>query len=145
MTQASSPRGSAWALLVICDDVREVVRILHGTDDLLGHSRYSFSMQQPLRTASAAAAGASLHAAVHVLAPLTVGTRKPETLSGNAAAAAVSMVRRFLHAAQEALGCLVLHLERALSLYGQQEYELSAGGDRRDLCSAVPLRLGTVL
>lgn len=56
------------ALLGICDDVREVVRILHGTDDLLGHSRYTFSLQQPLRTASAAAAAASLHAAVHVLA-----------------------------------------------------------------------------
>lgn len=85
-------------------------------------------MQQPLRTASAAAATAwaSLHAAVHVLAPLTVGTRKLETLL--VAAAAVSMVRRFLDAAQEALGCLVLHLERGLSLCGQQEYELSAGG-----------------
>lgn len=73
-------------------------------------------MQQPLRTASAAAATAwaSLHAAVHVLAPLTVGTRKLETLLVAAAAAAVSMVRRFLDAAQEALGCLVLHLERGL-------------------------------
>lgn len=66
-------------------------------------------------------------------------------LSGDATSAAVSMVRRFLHAAQEALGCLVLHLERGLSLYGQQLYELSAGGDRRDLCSVVPLTLGTVL
>ena len=119
------------ALLVIRDDVREVARMLHGTDDLLGHSRYSFSMQQPLRTASAAAAtaGASLHAAVHVFGASDRRHEKPETLSGDAAAAAVSMVRRFLHAAQEALGCLVLHLERGLSLYGQQEYELSAGGD----------------
>lgn len=133
------------ALLVICDDVREVVRILHGTDDLLDHSRHPFGMQQPLRTASATTAGSSLHAAVHVLAPLTVGTSNPETLSGDAAAAAVSMVWRFLHAALEALGCLVLHLERGLSLYGQQEYELSAGGDRRDLCSVAPLTLVTVL
>ena len=52
---------------------------------------------------------------MHVLAPVTVGTRTPEILWGGAAAAAVSMVRRFLHAAQEALGCLVLHLERGLS------------------------------
>lgn len=56
----------------------------------------------------------------------------------------MSMVRRFLPVAQKALGCLVFHHERGLSLYGQQEYELSAGGDRRDLCGAVPLRLGTV-
>lgn len=55
------------------------------------------------------------------------------------------MVTRFLHAALEALGCLVLHLERGLSLYGQQKYELSAGDDRRDLWSVVPLTLGTVL
>ncbi|KGN41862.1 hypothetical protein N801_04050 [Knoellia aerolata DSM 18566] len=54
------------------------------------------------------------------------------------------MLRRFLHAAQEALGCPFLHLEQGLSSC-EQEYQLNAGGDRHDLCSAVPLTLRTVL
>lgn len=73
------------ALLVICDHVREVVRILHGTAGLLGYSRYSYSLQQLLRTASAAAAtaGSSLHAAVHVLTALTLarGIRRPSRVT----------------------------------------------------------------
>lgn len=132
---AALGRAMRAALLVTWDAVREVVRILHRTYGLLGDSPRSSSWQQPLHNAAAeaATAGSSLHAAIHALAPLTSGTRKPETFSTDTAAAAASMVRRFITTAQEALANLILHLE------------WSVGADREDLCSVIPIRFGTAL